>query len=243
MSDGYPISRIIGLSILLILVIMIIIFYLRGQIFDNYEQVRKNYNVYLVQSNYPDYKEAGQIMNKINDNNITLLRNLRRIYIEDKATYQENAYIQQKNENSLLDQKHRRTQWVKNILGNYDPAVMRETNPNNLGKLTAFVKYKGRIYSLCLRKRGQENPIHHFNTIMFVNLHEISHMTMEEYGHHDEFWAAFRFMLDWAIYYKLYSPVNYGRTAELYCGLQIDYTPLCDATLGGLHPICLSKLI
>ena len=65
--------------------------------------------------------------------------------------------------------------------------------------------------------------------MIFVALHEISHVYSISEGHQKEFWDAFRFMLSHAIKWNIYGYVNYKEKNTKYCGTYITDTPLKES--------------
>ena len=47
-------------------------------------------------------------------------------------------------------------------------------------------------------------------------------------GHTDEFWQNFKFLLEHAVELKLYTPVDYKKEPENYCGMDITDNPYYD---------------
>ena len=133
-----------------------------------------------------------------------------------------------KNPNNPNDKK----QFIKRILYKYNPDTLYENNPYNGGE-TSFVVNKGSSFGVCLREKISVNPdkIHNFNTLQFVVLHEITHIGTKTYGHNDEFWSRFKFLLSEAYKSGLYKPIDYQITPTNYCGLTITSNPLFDNTL------------
>mgnify|MGYP001058559129 CR=1 FL=1 len=88
-------------------------------------------------------------------------------------------------------------------------------------KHVAYSKNKGEQISFCL-----EDDIIDNNTIMFVALHELSHIVTDEIGHTYIFWENFKFILKCAIKCNIYQPKNYKDYPVHFCNLKIDYNPL-----------------
>jgi hypothetical protein len=63
------------------------------------------------------------------------------------------------------------------------------------------------------------------NTLIFVDLHELSHLFDFSYGHEKEFWSGFKIILREAVELGLYDPVDYSRHAAKYCGMVINDNP------------------
>lgn len=105
-------------------------------------------------------------------------------------------------------------------------------HPNNIQESSQFSKHtsysidKGYKLVFCLRSKGTNQELIPMNTIIFVALHEISHVYSISEGHQKEFWDAFRFMLSHAIKWKIYEYVNYKSSNTSYCGTYITDTPL-----------------
>ena len=106
----------------------------------------------------------------------------------------------------------------------FDPSVIRETLPTS--KLTAYSENKGEKIAFCLNKRNHNNEeLIDDNTLMFVALHELAHVASESVGHNDEFWSNFRFLLKEAVDLDLYTPLDYSKYPQSYCGMRITDNP------------------
>jgi hypothetical protein len=127
-----------------------------------------------------------------------------------------------------LKNRRMNTHWSDNIIylsNNYNPDVLGEHIPSDL-KYTSYVRDKGRKIRLCLRKIEDRNIFHDMNTIKFVALHELSHLMTEEYGHEEEFWRAFKFILLEASSLGLINLIKYNETPQDYCGISITSNPV-----------------
>lgn len=93
---------------------------------------------------------------------------------------------------------------------------------------TSYSENKGQKIVVCLRDktRAPEYPLIDQNTIMFVMLHEMSHLMTETIGHTQEFWTNFKRILHDAVQLGIYQPVNYAQRPTPYCGMTITDTPL-----------------
>lgn len=96
---------------------------------------------------------------------------------------------------------------------------------------TSFTEDKGEKVALCLREKvtGQ-NRLHPQNLIEFVNLHELAHIASQGYGHEDEFWDNFAFLLKEAFNAGLHNPTDYSKWPVEYCGLSVSYSPFYNGT-------------
>jgi hypothetical protein len=126
-----------------------------------------------------------------------------------------------------LHEKFPKDDRCKRLYANFNPTRIIETLPTS--KLKAYSENKGAKIAFCLNKLEHDNNVLiDENTLMFVALHELSHLMTISVGHNNDFWANFKFILDHAIALKLYSPVNYKETPQEYCGMTITDNPYYD---------------
>ena len=106
-------------------------------------------------------------------------------------------------------------------LNRYNPDTLSETIPGS--KYTSYSINKGESIAICLRHK--DNSFMEWNTIIFVALHEIAHILTVEEQHPPIFWKNMKFLLEQAEEIGLYVPVDYSKTPEEYCGMQISSSP------------------
>lgn len=119
---------------------------------------------------------------------------------------------------------------VNRLADKYDPDTLGEHIPPGKDN-TSYVVDKGKKVRFCLRPNNDRNSLHQFNLLMFVSLHEISHIMNISIGHKSDFWQTFKFILKNAVELGIYKPVDYGRYPVLYCNLTVNYNPLYDSKL------------
>ena len=114
---------------------------------------------------------------------------------------------------------------IKRLLHNYNPksCVFSENTPNS--RYTAYSVNKGQELVFCLRLKKEGDKLVPKNTILFVAIHEITHIMTKSIGHEPEFWNNFAFMLKIAIDNKIYKSVDFNNNPKQYCGIQITDTP------------------
>lgn len=95
-------------------------------------------------------------------------------------------------------------------------AESRETSSS-----TSYSVNKGEELVFCLRSKKEWNKFHNFNTIMYVALHEISHIACPEYGHGPLFKKIFAFITQVAIELNIYVHVDFNKSPVEYCGIYI----------------------
>jgi predicted metal-dependent hydrolase len=88
---------------------------------------------------------------------------------------------------------------------------------------TSYSINKGEQIVLCLRTNDKLVDI---NTMMFVVLHELAHLSTESIGHTDEFWNNFRWILEEAINIGIYVKQDFKKENVEYCGMTITSSPL-----------------
>jgi predicted metal-dependent hydrolase len=93
-------------------------------------------------------------------------------------------------------------------------------------KHTSYSINKGEKVVICLRSKDEKKELIDPNTIMFVTLHELSHIMTKSVGHTDEFWDNFRFILKEAVKNNIYNCVDYKRNPQKYCGIEVTDNPI-----------------
>ena len=116
---------------------------------------------------------------------------------------------------------------VKRMVKNFNPTTIKETLPTS--EYTAYSENKGEKLAFCLNKKKSNNEnLIDSNTLTFVAIHELGHIMTESVGHTEEFWNNFKFLLENAVELKLYTPVDYKKEPENYCGMDITDNPYYD---------------
>jgi len=116
---------------------------------------------------------------------------------------------------------------VKKLVKNFNPTTIKETLPTS--QYTAYSENKGEKLAFCLNKKKNNNDnLIDSNTLMFVAIHEIAHIMTTSVGHTEEFWNNFKFLLENAVELKIYTPVDYKKEPESYCGMNITDNPYYD---------------
>ena len=172
---------------LLMICILVVFFYmnfLRQKLF--LEKVRaSNGNEYLVR-NLPDKVEAANKLGSISDSLKNLVNNL--------------------NEND--DSKG---EYIKVLKESFYPEHITENIPGSI--YVAYSVNKGEELSLCIREKDTESFIDD-NTIIFVAIHELSHIMTPETGHTPLFWDNMKYLLEQASSQGIYMPVDYSQFAR-----------------------------
>jgi hypothetical protein len=109
----------------------------------------------------------------------------------------------------------------------FNPKQIMETLPTST--YTAYSENKGEKLAFCLNKKNTENDnLIDENTLMFVAIHELSHVATKSVGHKTEFWDNFKFLLQEATEAGIHDPVDYKKAPQEYCGMKIHDNPYYD---------------
>ena len=184
---------------LLMICILTVFFYmnfLRQKLY--LEKIRaSNGNEYLVR-NLPDKNEAANKLGSISDS----LKNL---------------------VNGLNENDDKKGEYIKQLKESFNPEYITENIPGSV--YVAYSVNKGEELSLCIREKDTEKFIDD-NTIIFVAIHELSHIMTPETGHTLLFWDNMKYLLEQASSQGIYMPIDYSQSPVEYCGMDINSTPM-----------------
>jgi hypothetical protein len=168
---------------------------------------------YGIVEKFDDIKQASELLARLNLFALQIMKHLREKYLWNNHPNEEARSI------------------VALLLDNYNPDGIIENAPNS-NVNTSYVDDKGRTFAICLREKlSGKNNFHSFEELQFVVLHEMAHMGNAGFGHGDDFWQVFKFLLHEASETGMYSPVNYTNTPMNYCSLIVDHNPYFDDTI------------
>jgi len=126
-----------------------------------------------------------------------------------------------------LSKKYPEKENVQRLVNGYNPKKIYETLPTS--EFTAFSENKGEKLAFCLdTEKNSKGRLIDINTLMYVALHEVSHIATKSIGHNDEFWNNFKFMITEAKEINIYNPVDYQKEPARYCGMNISDNPYFD---------------
>ena len=162
------------------------------------EKIRADNGTEYLVRNLPDKLEAANKLGKISDS----LKNL---------------------VNSLGDSSSEKSASIKQLKDSFHPEQITENIPGSM--YVAYSVNKGEELSLCIREKDTENFIDE-NTIIFVAIHELSHIMTPETGHTPLFWDNMKYLLEKASSQGIYMPIDYKQNPVTYCGMDINSTPM-----------------
>ena len=116
---------------------------------------------------------------------------------------------------------------VKRLINGYNPKKIYETLPTS--EFTAYSENKGEKLAFCLdTEKDSKGRLIDINTLMYVALHELSHIATKSIGHTTEFWDNFKFLITEAKAIGVYNPIDYKKEPARYCGMNISDNPYYD---------------
>ena len=190
----------ISLIIFFIIIIFFILYYvfINKYQYDNLVIVNSTIdnNDYWVR-NKQDKHIAANTLAKIKNNMIKLIQYL------------------QNNIKSFPD----KTSYIKDLITRTKEIYITETPQDD--KYTSYTVNKGEKIVFCLRSKILDT-IHDMNTLMYVVIHELSHVGCPEYGHTPLFKKIFKFLLEQSIVIEIYKPIDYRLFPQQYCGMVIN---------------------
>ena len=219
------------LYIILLAIIISIIIIIIGYVGKNYKQtINKFYlgnakplisNIdgkeYKVHPNLENSQDAADSLATINETLINLI------------TYLKYKYIKTDHFTVLNQQYPIRINAIKKILNRYNPDNLIENSPQDKTGDTSYTLNKGSVMALCLRDKTTTHHVHNLPILIFVAIHELAHVAIEDNEHPPEFWAMFKFLLDEAEAGEIYKCPNFNKIPADYCGLNVDYSPSFDS--------------
>jgi hypothetical protein len=131
------------------------------------------------------------------------------------------------------------TENVNKILRRWNPENVQEGSPFNVEGETAYTVSHGDEMVYCLRKKQWQAPLHEFELLGFVALHELTHVFTKGFAHPERFWEHFRWVLHETEAAGIYKSKDYSQAPAVYCGLKVDHNPATDgvtAAIWELHP-------
>jgi len=132
-----------------------------------------------------------------------------------------------KNLVDYVDKKYPTKENIQRLVKGYNPKKVMETLPTS--EYTAYSENKGEKLAFCLnRKKKDDNDLIDESTLMFVAIHELSHIMTKSIGHKSEFWDNFKFLLEEAKESGLHNPIDYKNKPQEYCGMNIHDNPYYD---------------
>jgi len=183
---------------IIIIVLIVLIIYLLYSL-NNNGLVRANFNgeTFDVQE-HPDKETAVELLKKLRDNLLIIAqKSLERATSENNADYQK---------------------YITKIVNKLNGVLIREVEKDS--PYTSYSVNKGEELVFCLRNK-KTHVFYDYNKILYVAVHEIAHIGCPEIGHTKLFFELNRYLLETAKRNDMYTFIDYNKTPEEYCGIQI----------------------
>ena len=124
---------------------------------------------------------------------------------------------------SLDLKEEEKGEYNQKLKDNFNSDYITENIPGS--QYVAYSVNKGEELSLCVREKDTEKFMDD-NIILFVAIHELSHIMTPETGHTPLFWDNMKYLLESASSQGIYMPVDYSQSPVEYCGMDINSTPM-----------------
>jgi len=180
---------------------------------------------------------------------LSYISNYNRLLLKVKSTYDNNEYYVQDSDYSIdaanliakirerlnilikhLSKTYPNDSRTIRLKKNYREDQLKEgiDDPN----LTSYSVNKGEEIILCIKNK---NKLMDINTMMFVVLHEMGHLSSESIGHTNEFWDNFKWLLEESINIGIYIKQDFDKKPVEYCGMSITSTPLDNVNISNFN--------
>lgn len=200
-------------ALLLVCAIIAIWWYRRAH-YDTVEVEARTWNVI---GKYENRADAAALLGRVNARMINFLRKLKAKYHVDEP-------------GGPTPVAGSPFAMVDYLLDNYNPDVFYENDATD-GE-TSYTINKGAAMYICLREPLDKSKLVDESDLFFVLLHESAHIAnYQGWGHGEDFWSVFKFMLIEAEIAGEYTPVDYSKHPIKYCGLDVTYNPYFDKSL------------
>jgi hypothetical protein len=124
-----------------------------------------------------------------------------------------------------LEQTHMDKPFVSQMINNFDCSSSRFSESTPDAQYTSYSVNKGEKIFMCLRQRNEREELVNENIVLFVALHEMSHVGTASIGHTPEFWNHFAWVLKQAEQLKIYEYTDFAAHPVEYCGVHITDSP------------------
>jgi hypothetical protein len=220
------------LAAVIILIVLLIVYRWRASRLTKISA--GGYRKWNVVADYDNAHEAAELLARVNSTMIEFMRYLEKKYHIDETDDVIDAESRGDKHNRIKNAPNNIYNIVDNLLNNYNLDTMYENDPR-FSSDTSYTLNKGASMHVCLRDKVDPTKLVDFDTLLFVMLHEASHIAnYNGWGHDNQFWQTFKFILHEAVLAGIYKPVNYKTRPKNYCGLEIAYQPLHDGSLANL---------
>lgn len=190
--------------------------------------VSHDYMTWQLSDQYANDKEAAHLMSRCHERMMKLMRHLKRKYEVDFNGNIRATAVHDEWSGRTISVSQLKKDCLRQLFTKYNPDNFYENDPRKIGKETSYTVGKGAAMYICLRSKSNPERLVGINSLMFVLIHEASHIANTSWGHDEQYWMVFKWMLAEATECKIYEVEDYARDPVNYCGLIVDYQPLLD---------------
>ena len=115
---------------------------------------------------------------------------------------------------SLNEKDKEKGEDILRLKKSFNSDYITENIPGSM--YVAYSVNKGEELSICIREKDTEKFIDN-NTIIFVAIHELSHIMTDELGHTKLFWDNMKYLLEKAGSLGIYNKIDYNKYPVMYC--------------------------
>ena len=194
----HDISKIIVFIVIITFFIIItLIIVERNELFIEYRKSTTNNLKYGIQEKFNKSDEAVELLAQLHQYMQTFIKDLNKKYPADER--------------------------VKRLVSNFKNCKIEESPDKD--DESSYTINKGELMAICLRHKKEERHFHDYNTLLFVIIHELSHIASISEGHNSEFITNFKWLLQEAKKMGYYDPVDYRTSPMTYCGVKVTNNP------------------
>lgn len=204
-----------NLSLIILLLIIIIVIYVVYYNVGNRDMTYVKSDIdseYYMVRNEKEKKKVANLLAKLKEN----------IYAFSNYLYKK---LNELDQNSPEFERYQEFKpYILQLKMKIKNVIVRESSTNSV--YTSYTINKGEQIIFCVRSKSimrilNSSDIHNINLVMYVALHEISHVACPEYNHTDLFMKIFHFFCEEAIEMGIYHKIDFNNSPREYCGMTI----------------------
>ncbi len=213
----------------LIIVLLVIIWLSAGARRHTQVQPVGGIRRYHMAGGFDNKNAAAELLDRTNRTLISFLRGLKHKYHIDETDDLQAAHASE--HKAIMQAPGDLYGMADYLLDNYNPDVFYENDPRYT-KDTSYTLDKGKAMYICLRNKDDPTHLVDEGTLLFTMLHEMAHIAnYRGWGHGQDFWACFKWLLHEAQLAGIYVPIDYSKYPTDFCGLTINWNPLLDSAV------------
>lgn len=208
------------LDIFIIIIILVLVVLFIKKNYGEVEYIKSSIDnkTYLVKK-LPDSQKAADILAGINKKIQRFIKHMLSKYADAKSDTSSKSDAS----NASSSSNTSNAADVKRLYENYNPENISEGTSEH--GYTSYTINKGERIIVCIREKDTMK-FSDENAVMYVVIHELTHMAITEIGHTPLFWDKFKWFLEEAVQIGIYKKVDYAKNPVNYCGIQLTTSVL-----------------